>query len=78
MIIAYYYIGILIGIAVVLLCYFIARRASGVKRGSMCDKCKNLTWKDWAGGYRCRWRYKKFIFPPKYCSEYEERVDAND
>lgn len=77
MIIVWYYIGMLIGVAVVLLCYFVSRRASRVKRSSICDTCKNLQSKDWTGQYFCSEEGCHY-FAPKYCSRYRERMFNND
>lgn len=77
MIIAWYYIGMLLGLAVVLFCNFIARRASGVKRGSMCDRCKHMPFKDWKGQYWCD-GHGYHYFTPKHCALYKEREDTND
>lgn len=78
MIIVYYYIGMLIGVAVVLLCYFVSRRVSKVRKYSMCNTCKYMTFKDWKGRMRCREKLCWFYLSPKYCSLYKEREGTND
>lgn len=76
MTIAEYYIGMLAGIVVVLIPYFISRKASGVKRGSICDRCKNLRSKSWNGEYFCSEEGCHY-FAPKYCCHYKEREDEH-
>jgi len=78
MIIVYYYIGMLIGAAVVLLCYFVSRRAGKARKCSMCNTCKYMTFKDWNGRKWCREKTYWFYLSPKYCSLYKEREGTND
>ena len=69
-----YYIGVAVGIFSVLIAYVLLRLT---KRGSMCDKCKYMTFKDWKGKKWCRKKGCWLYFNPRYCNLYEEKGDEH-